>query len=196
MKVVSRKSVSFLLLLPAIIFLVIPTFLNNLGENPWKTLLIHSGYCSLGLLFFCLILSPIKVFFPKLQVVKDLNRYKREIGVAVFIYACSHLGFYIADAIIRKGQFSIMKFFRPVIFPGVLAFLILLALTVTSNHSSIEKLSYRNWKNLHRLVYGAELLVFIHILLQSVTYALLIFIPLVTIQSLRFKKIRMKISPY
>lgn len=194
MKVVSRKSISILILLPAILFLMFPAFFNRLGEKPLKTLLIHSGYCSLGLLFFCLILSPIKTVFPKLQIVKDLNRYKKEIGVAAFIYACAHLGFYIADAIIRKGQLVFMKFFRPVIFPGFLAFLILLALTLTSNRWSIEKLTYRNWKGLHRLVYVAEVCVFIHVVQQSVTYALLTFIPLATIQILRIKKTHTKIS--
>ena len=188
MRAVSKKGIYFLLSLPAIIFLLLPALFKELGKKPWKTLLIHSGYCTVGLLAFCLILAPMKKHFPKLQVFKDLNRYKREIGITVFVYACMHLTFFITDAIIRKGQLPLKVFFHPVIIPGVLAFLVLLALTLTSNDWSIQRLTYKKWKGLHRLVYGAELLVFIHILLQSVTYALLIFIPLLFIQRLRIKK--------
>ncbi|QVL58292.1 MAG: ferric reductase-like transmembrane domain-containing protein [Simkaniaceae bacterium] len=177
-----------LLALPAIIFLLFPTLFKELGKKPWKTLLIHSGYCTIGLLAFCLILAPMKKLFPKLQILKDLNRYKREIGIAVFIYACMHLTFFITDAIIRKGQLELKVFFHPVIIPGVLAFLVLLALTLTSNDWSIQRLTYIKWKRLHRFIYCAELLVFIHVLLQSVTYALVIFIPLLFIQRLRVKR--------
>lgn len=188
MRKISKRAVDLLLILPAFIFLLLPTLFNKLGKKPWKTLLVHSGYCTLGLLVFCLILAPLKKHFPKLQILKDLNRYKREIGVAVFIYACLHLTFFIADAIIRKGQLEIKYFFHPVILPGVSAFLILFALTITSNDWSIQKLTYKKWKKLHQFIYGAELLVFMHILLQSVTYALLIFLPLVFIQRLRIKR--------
>ncbi|MDJ0651484.1 MAG: ferric reductase-like transmembrane domain-containing protein [Simkaniaceae bacterium] len=196
MKVVSSKSVSILSSLPALLFLMLPAFFNHLGEEPWKTLFIRSGYCSLGLLFFCLILSPIKTVFPQLQIVKDLNRYKKEIGVAAFIYAFAHLSFYMADAILRKGQLIIAKFFRPVIFPGLLAFLILLALTLTSNRWSVEKLTYKKWKGLHRLVYIAEVCVFIHVVQQSVTWALVTFIPLATMQILRIQSNRKKLHPF
>jgi sulfoxide reductase heme-binding subunit YedZ len=52
-------------------------------------------------------------------------------------------------------------FKRPFITVGMAAFLILLALAITSNRFSIRKLG-RKWQSLHRLVYAAAILGVVH----------------------------------
>lgn len=187
-KIKVKTFVYLLISLPALLFIILPTVLGDLGLKPWKTLLKNSGFCTVGLLFLSLSLAPIKKHFPRVQFFKNLNRFRREIGLAVFIYACCHFLFFIMDAIVRKGHLQVKYFFHPVIFPGFLAFLIFAVLAFTSNDRSIRKLGYNKWKGLHRFVYGAELLVFIHLLLQSPLIALSIFIPLIVVQRVRIHR--------
>jgi sulfoxide reductase heme-binding subunit YedZ len=54
---------------------------------------------------------------------------------------------------------------RPFITTGMLAWLLLLALAVTSNQASQRRLG-RNWKRLHRLIYPAAILAAVHFTLM------------------------------
>lgn len=170
------------LALPAVIFLLIPVLFGMWGVKTWKKLLIHSGFITLSMLIFSLILSPLNRFFPKWRVIKFVNRFRREIGLAVFFYACFHFFTFIMRAIERKGWFDFRYFLHPVVIPGLCVFLILLALAVTSNDWSIKKMGYQNWKRLHRCVYLGEIAVFIHVCLKSPLYASVLILPLACIQ--------------
>jgi len=177
-----------LLILPALIFLLLPTLLDKLGPRPWKKLLIHSGYCTLSLLTISLALAPLTKHFPKLQLFKALSRHRRAIGITVFLYATFHLTCVLTKTIQKKGGLPLDYFLHPVVYTGSLAFLILLLLTVTSTDWSIRSLGYRKWKNIHRSVYGVELLIFIHVFLKSSTLAFSFFIPLILLQGVRVRK--------
>ncbi|MCB1110933.1 MAG: ferric reductase-like transmembrane domain-containing protein [Chlamydiia bacterium] len=178
---ISRKTLfKCLLALPAFLFLLVPTLLGKLGPKPWKTLLVHSGYCTIGLLAFVLILTPLSKFLPKLR----LKRYRRTTGITVFLYASFHLMCVLIKTIQKKGGLPLDYFFHPVVYTGLGAYMILLLLTVTSNDWSVRTLGYIYWKRLHRFVYVAEGLLFIHIFQKSTLWALVIFIPLVAIQLL------------
>lgn len=179
-----------LLTLPALFFLLLPAVMGWLGDKPWKQLLLNSGYCTVGLLCLSLILSPVSKHFPKVQLFKKIKRYRREIGLSVFFYACFHFFSYVMRSFEKRGMFEFKYFFHPVIAPGVIAFIILLILALTSNDRSIQAMGYKKWKHLHRYVYGAEALVFLHIFLQSKTLALSIFIPLLFIQLWRLPRQR------
>lgn len=177
-----------LLILPALIFLLLPTLLDQLGPRPWKKLLIHSGYCTLSLLIISLALAPLTKHFPKLQLFKALSRHRRAIGITVFLYATFHLTCVLTKTIQKKGCLPLDYFLHPVVYTGSLAFLILLLLTVTSTDWSIRSLGYRKWKNIHRSIYGVELLILVHVFLKSSTLALSFFIPLILLQGVRIGK--------
>jgi sulfoxide reductase heme-binding subunit YedZ len=177
-----------LLILPAFIFLMLPTLLDQLGPRPWKKLLIHSGYCTLSLLTISLALAPLSKHFPRVKVFKTLSRHRRVIGITVFLYAAFHLTCVLNKTIQKKGGLPLDYFLHPVVYTGSLAFLILLLLTVTSSDWSVRSLGYRKWKKLHRSVYGVELLIFIHVFLKSSTLAFSFFIPLILLQGVRVRK--------
>ena len=177
-----------LLILPALIFLLLPTLLDQLGPRPWKKLLIHSGYCTLSMLTISLALAPLTKHFPRVLVLKALSRHRRLIGITVFLYAVFHLTCVLTKTIQKKGGLPLDYFLHPVVYTGSLAFLILLLLTVTSTDWSIRSLGYRKWKNIHRSVYGVELLIFIHVFLKSSTLAFSFFIPLILLQGVRVRK--------
>lgn len=151
----------------------------------WKKLLIHAGFITLSLLIFSLLLSPLKFFFPKMLSFRYLNRFRREVGLSVFLYACLHVLFFVMRVIEKKGEFDPLVFFRPVVFPGLLAFFVLLLLALTSNDWSIKRLGNFKWRSIHRTVYLAEAAVFIHVFLQSPFYACILILPLVFIQLLQ-----------
>jgi sulfoxide reductase heme-binding subunit YedZ len=181
-KRVKRYLVEGSLVLPAVIFLLIPVVFGMWGEKTWKKLLIQSGFITLSVLIFSLVLSPLNRFFTKWHFIKFFNRFRREIGLTVFFYACFHFFCFIMRAIEKKGWFDPHYFLHPVVIPGLFAFLLLLLLAVTSNNWSIKKMGYRKWKGLHRLIYVGEIAVFIHVYLKSSVYALALILPLVCIQ--------------
>jgi len=94
-----------LLILPALIFLLLPTLLDQLGPRPWKKLLIHSGYCTLSLLTLSLALAPLTKHFPRAQVFKALSHHRQAIGITVFLYAAFHLTCVLNKTIQKKGGF-------------------------------------------------------------------------------------------
>lgn len=181
------KIVYSLLILPAVIFLLAPALLGELGSKPLKRLLLNSGYCTLGFLTLSLALSPLNKHFSKVQVLKALNRHRRAIGITVFLYASFHLTCVLVKAIMKNGGLTIEYFLLPVVWTGTIAYLILFLMTLTSNDGSIRTLGYSKWKALHRFVYGVEGLIIIHIFLKNRILALSVFIPLIIIQCYRRK---------
>jgi len=185
---ISKPLLYVLLILPVLIFLLLPTLLDQLGPRPWKKLLIHSGYCTLSLLSISLALAPLAKHFPKLQIFKALVRHRRAIGITIFLYTAFHLTCVLTKTIQKKGGLPFNYFLHPVVYTGSLAFLIVLLLTVTSTDWSVRFLGYRKWKNIHRSIYGVELLILIHVFLKSSALALSFFIPLVLLQGVRVRK--------
>lgn len=185
-----KNYVWLLLLLPALIWFPIP-FAKGLAEKKlWKHELVYSGYIGTILLFVSLMLSPLLKLFPKTALFKSLSRFRREIGLSTFFYICFHLLAFLMTTYYKKGYIDLRKFFHPVILPGFLAFLLMIPLAATSNNASVKRIGGKNWKRLHKLVYLAEALVFLHILLQDPLWAFLIFAPLAFFQGLRIIRIR------
>lgn len=126
---------------------------------------IHeTGDWSVGLLFIALAVTPIGRIAPKLGGLRFLRFHRRAIGVASFAYAALHTITYLerkwgADLIVTEG-------FKPGMATGWLALLIFLVLAATSNNRSVANLG-RSWKALHRTVYVAAALVFVHWILTA-----------------------------
>jgi len=72
---------------------------------------------------------------------------------------------------------------------GLVAFLILLAMAMTSSNRKIRQLGAKRWKMLHRAVYLAAGLILLHMLLKEKSdplQAWLLFLPLTAAELLRF----------
>lgn len=126
---------------------------------------IHqTGLWSAGLLVVALAISPLRRIFKAARWAKRLVYHRRAIGVASFAYALLHTGFYLerkwgAGLILEEGLEASLA-------TGWLAFAIFVLLATTSNDRSVRALG-RNWKRLHRWVYVATLLMFVHWWLAS-----------------------------
>lgn len=152
----------------------------------WKTLTPYSGYSALCLLILVLSLNPLIQLFMKAHILRRINIYRREIGIACFSYAFIH---FICFAI-KRGSLSELApyLIHPVIGPGFIALMILALLTATSNNWSIKKLTSPKWKKLHKKVYIAEGMILIHLLLlgdRSRFWSLVLLGPLFILQALR-----------
>jgi sulfoxide reductase heme-binding subunit YedZ len=84
------------------------------------------------------------------------------VGVSAFAYALLHVAtqvLYVYD-----GSFGTLlkELQKPFQLTGLIAFVILLVLTITSLDAAIRWLGGRAWKNLHRLAYVAAALAAYH----------------------------------
>ena len=118
-----------------------------------------SGLWAAWLLMVTLAVTPIRLLFRKAPVAKWLGRYRRDLGLASFAYAALHTGIYLW----RKGALALdtSEIGQDFIIAGWLALALFVPLAVTSNDASVRALK-RSWKRLHRLVYPAAILTFLH----------------------------------
>lgn len=147
-------------------------FLPPTDPKFWSFSLTYSAYSAVVLLAICLV----------------MKRFKKVIGLCAFYYALLHMSSYFIKKVIKTGAFPWEYLVHPMVIFGELAFIILLALAVTSTKWSKQKMGREKWKTLHRAVYFAEIFIFIHMVMQGETvllWAMVIFIPLFTIQCLR-----------
>lgn len=176
-----------LLNIPAVV-MVIGLLINS---TFYKIFLSYFGWIALSLFIFLLTLNPyLKIFslkFPKItKFVRFCNRFRSELGVSSFFYACLHFTCFI----IKRGSIkeTLPFLLHPALIPGLLSLLLLLTLSLTSNKYSIKKMGFANWKKLHTKVYVIEWLLIIHLIFLKHIYLVLFFIPLLFLQYFRRKK--------
>ena len=138
----------------------------SVTADPLKFALHHFGFVACILLATVLSFSPLRVVWPKWGVAQALNRHRRLVGVAVFVYAALHL---ITHLVFEGGlelaavpatlKTAVEKPFQ---LTGLIAFTILLVLAATSWNAAIKWLGGKLWKNVHRLVYLAAILAVYH----------------------------------
>ena len=120
-----------------------------LGPDPGKALVDRLGQGGIILLLLTLAMTPLQ----KLTRWGGWIQVRRQLGLWCFAYICLHLcayGVFILG--LDWAQLGVELRKRPYIIVGVLGFLCLLPLAVTSNKYSMRKLG-TSWKKLHRLVY-------------------------------------------
>jgi len=152
------KTLLHLLILGWVIFTFYLGVTDNLGADPVKALIHFTGIGALNLLLITLLISPAARYLPA----PVLMRFRRMLGVYVFVYAVIHLLTYISfelqfDWSLVVGE--IVK--RPYITVGMVALLLLAALTITSPNKVRLRLGKR-WQSLHNTIYLVVLLALLH----------------------------------
>ena len=136
--------------------------INRLGADPMRELEHGLGLWALRFLIASLAITPLR------QLVDvNLLRYRRALGLLAFYYALLHLTTYLVldqgldfDAIWA----DILK--RLYITIGMVCFVVVLPLAVTSNNLAIRRLGGKAWQRLHRFVYLAAILAALHFLMS------------------------------
>ena len=154
------KPAIFLVALIPFALLVVRVVQNNLGPDPAQELAIETGEWTLRFLLFTLCLTPLQHISGRGEFVRN----RRMLGLFALFYASVHFLVWMSFLLaFRWGAIAEELIERPYITIGFAAFLILIALGVTSPKSMVRKLG-KNWKRLHRLVYLAAVLAVIHLL--------------------------------
>lgn len=123
--------------------------MNLLGPDPGKILVDRLGVGALVFLLVTLGMSPLQ----RLTGWGGWIVARRQLGLWCFAYIVLHMTAYMVFILgLDWGQLGVELRKRPYIIVGVIAFLGLLALAVTSNRYSQRRLGAR-WKKLHKLVY-------------------------------------------
>lgn len=134
---------------------------GQMGAEPIKALEHRYGEIALQLLIAGLAVTPLR---KKLGV--NLLKFRRAIGVMAFFYVAAHLLVWLVLDVQILSQIwaDILK--RPYITVGMLGFVLMIPLAVTSNTWSVRKLGPR-WRQLHKLTYVAVLLGGLHFVLLA-----------------------------
>lgn len=144
----------------------VPLFLylgqsGGLGREPIKTLEHELGELALKLIIAGLLISPLRKVIGL-----NLIKFRRAIGVLAFTYVALHLLVWLVldVGILSQIWADILK--RPYITIGMVGFVVMIPLAVTSNNWSVKRLGVK-WKRLHQLTYIVALLGGIHFIMIS-----------------------------
>ena len=132
---------------------------GGLGAEPINALERAYGDAALKLLVAGLAITPLR----RLAGI-SLLRFRRAIGVTCFFFALAHvLVWAVLDlrSVAALWQ-DVMR--RPYVTVGMMAFLMLAPLAATSSNAAIRAMGAMAWRQLHRLVYPAAILVSLHVL--------------------------------
>lgn len=132
----------------------------SVAADPAKFVLHHLGFTAAVILALTLLLTPLRVVYPRWRVAQVLQRHRRFIGVTAFVYAALHVTMHF----IYEGGFETFRtdWRKPFIAVGLVAFVVLAVLAVTSAKPVVRALGGRRWKRVHRAVYLAAVLVVYH----------------------------------
>jgi len=143
-----RIGLFLLCLLPAF-WLSWGFFQQQLGANPFEVLTRNTGLWTLRLLLLTLLLRPLAELLKQ----RWLLRLRRMLGLFSFFYAGLHMLTYLwFDQFFDWSEIGVDIAKRPYITIGMLAFVLLIPLALTSTRAMMRRLG-RRWQILHRLVY-------------------------------------------
>lgn len=133
---------------------------GGLGANPIEFVTRSTGTWTLVGLLVTLTVTPLR----RASGISGLIRIRRMLGLFTFFYATLHLTTYLwLDQFFDPGAILRDILQRPFIMVGMLAFLLLLPLALTSTQRMMRRLG-RYWARLHKLVYAIAGLGVLHYL--------------------------------
>ncbi len=154
----NKLLITFNALIPLIIF-TFDFVRGSVGTNPIEFFIRTTGVLTLISLLITLSITPLRKIFGWNELIK----YRRRLGVIAFFYSILHLLTYV---IFDKSSYiidvlrDVVK--RPFILVGMLAFILMIPLAITSTNGMIKRIGGKKWAKLHRLTYVIAILGVIH----------------------------------
>jgi sulfoxide reductase heme-binding subunit YedZ len=151
----------WVLVLAPIAWMVYRGLTDQLGADPVDKLERESGRWSLRMLAAALAVTPLM----RLTGWGWLVSQRRFLGLTAFFYAVAHLSVYT----VLDWFFDWNEIFKDIVkhlyvTVGMLAFVLMIPLALTSTKASIKWLGGKRWNSLHRLVYVSAVAGCIHFL--------------------------------
>lgn len=177
-----------------LVWLIYAISQGELSADPAKDIQHFTGLMALKLLLATLVVAP----FARYAKQPLLIRTRRMLGIWCFAWATLHL---ISYSVLELGISNLNLLgrelvTRPYLTIGVISWMILFALTLTSTQAAMKRLGSR-WQKLHNAIYLVLILAPIHFIWsvkilspQPLLYAL----TALALLALRYKKFRRWIS--
>jgi sulfoxide reductase heme-binding subunit YedZ len=132
---------------------------QDLTANPIEYITHFTGDWTIRFVVFTLAITPLR----KLLKLPDLIKFRRLIGLFAFFYATLHfLTWFAVDKFFDIHEILADFAKRRFITMGLIAFLSLIPLAVTSTTGWIRRLGGKRWQKLHRLIYVTAIAAPIH----------------------------------
>jgi sulfoxide reductase heme-binding subunit YedZ len=131
---------------------------DNLGANPIEYITHQTGTLALGFLMITLAITPLR----RLAKWHAAIRVRRMLGLFAFFYASLHfLTWIVLDQFFDIAAMVDDVAKRPYVTAGMVGFLCMVPLALTSSTAMIRRLG-RRWQTLHRLAYVAAVAGVVH----------------------------------
>ena len=127
-------------------------YYHELGANPLEFVTHTTGMLTLVFLMLTLAVTPLR----KVTGQPWLIKLRRMLGLFAFFYGSLHLLAFVwfdKSFVLRAIIDDTLK--RPFILLGMLGFLLMVPLAITSTNKMVKRLGGERWNRLHRAVYFA-----------------------------------------
>lgn len=153
------KVVVFVNSLVPLVLLLWDLYYKRVGPNPLQFATTTTGMLTLIFLSLTVAITPLRKIFG----INSLVRVRRMLGLFAFFYGALHLLTYIwfdrLFNLISVGQ-DVVR--RPFILAGMVAFVLMVPLAITSTNKMVKRLGGKRWAKLHRLVYLSAIAGVVH----------------------------------
>ena len=148
---------------------------NQMGPEPINALEREYGELGLKLIVLGLMVTPLRKWTGV-----NLLKFRRAIGVTAFFVVLAHFLVWAVLDVQSFGRMWTEVVKRPYVTVGMIAFVLMVPLALTSNNRSIRKLG-ANWRKLHKLTYPVAVLAVLHYIwlvkgfqIEPIVYALIV----------------------
>ena len=136
---------------------------DQLGANPVDRIQNKTGLVTIRLLMLTLAITPLRRITGWNWTIK----FRRLLGLFTFFYAFIHLLVYtVADNQLNIAAIVKDVAKRPFILLGMVGFLAMVPLAITSTAGWIRRMGGKNWNRLHKLIYFTGVMGVIHFWLR------------------------------
>ena len=130
------------------------------SANPIEYITHYTGDWTIRFICFTLCITPLRMLMNQPKI----TGFRRMLGLFAFFYGCLHLSAWIfldpRQNTIAAIWEDIVK--RRYITVGMLAFVAMVPLAITSTAGWVRRLTFKRWKQLHRLIYLTAVAAVIH----------------------------------
>jgi DMSO/TMAO reductase YedYZ heme-binding membrane subunit len=127
---------------------------------------------SVAYLYVTLLAGPLTKLFTGLPFRGQYLKARRALGVSAFWFGLLHANMAFFGQLGGFGGLGFLsRRYLIAISLSATALLILFMMTATASDAAVEKLGFKNWKRLHRLVYLAGILILIHAAMLGTHFA-------------------------
>jgi sulfoxide reductase heme-binding subunit YedZ len=153
------KLILFINALVPLVLLLWDVYHKRVGPNPLEFATRTTGMLTLIFLSLTVAITPLRKIFG----INSLVKYRRMLGLFAFFYGALHLLTYVwfdrLFNLVSLGQ-DVVR--RPFILVGMIAFVLMVPLAITSTNKMIKRVGGKRWAKLHRLVYIAAFTGVVH----------------------------------